>query len=229
MSDKNANFNPRHRIIGAVILVVLGAIVLPMILRSPVPKIDDQVAPINASSTNAATGTKMVVSEISPSGANLTPSATTPAVSTISVSPAPVQANVVAPKEATNVKGVGINEQTASSVIKPAQNFESLSEAQKKPLVRDASETPPSAFKHVADIPQKGWFIQIGTYASEDNARKVGGKLRGFPVNFEHIRLGHSNAVRVRVGPYAKNTAAKAAQRRIQKKIGERGILLSYK
>ncbi len=63
-----------------------------------------------------------------------------------------------------------------------------------------------------------GWFIQVGSYSSEANARKALQKLFGMGLRtvIQSVSVGQTLWYRVRVGPYAAEGAALAALGRIK-------------
>jgi len=64
------------------------------------------------------------------------------------------------------------------------------------------AQAPPAA---PADAAASEWFVQIGSFGNQDNARAVVQKLRrkDWPVALEPIQASKGVLYRVRVGPYA--------------------------
>jgi cell division septation protein DedD len=63
-----------------------------------------------------------------------------------------------------------------------------------------------------------GWFVQVGSYASQANARNALQKLfgMGLPTVIQSVAVGQTLWYRVRVGPYPAESAALAALGRIK-------------
>lgn len=64
-----------------------------------------------------------------------------------------------------------------------------------------------------------GWFVQVGSYASQANARNALQKLfgMGLPTVIQSVSVGNTLWYRVRVGPYPAEGAALEALARIRK------------
>jgi len=64
-----------------------------------------------------------------------------------------------------------------------------------------------------------GWFVQVGSYSSQANARNALQKLfgMGLPTVIQSVSVGKTLWYRVRVGPYGAEGAAAAALARIRK------------
>ena len=76
--------------------------------------------------------------------------------------------------------------------------------------VDESLETPPVA----AD-----WYVQVGSYSSQANARGVLQKLfgMGMPTVIQSVSVGKNLWYRVRVGPYAGETSARKALATVRK------------
>jgi DedD protein len=190
--DDNHDFDPKHRIVGAVILVALAVIFLPMILnKQPEPP---AVAPI---AEIPPPDSKVVTAPVAP----LEPASATPTAPAVSEPPREPAQAPPALKPA---------EPAPAPAVKPAKKVE-------KP------EKPAAKVK-------KGWVVQAGVFASAENAKQLRDKLRkqGFMAEIDNLTVDAKSMARVRVGPYPDNAAAKAAQARLQKEAGVKGVVLAY-
>ncbi len=191
--DDNHDFDPKHRIVGAVILVALAVIFLPMILnKQPEPP---AVAPI---------------AEIPPPDSKVVTAPVAP------LEPAPPAATPTAPA------GEPANEPAkAPPAVKPA-------ELPPAPAAKQA--TPEKKPDKPAAKVEKGWVVQVGVFASAENAKHLRDKLRkqGFTAEIDNHSVEAKSMTRVRVGPYRDNAAAKAAQARLQSEAGVKGVVLAY-
>jgi len=183
--DDNPHFDPKHRIVGAVILVALAVIFLPMILnKTPVPP---AVAPI---AEIPSPDNKIVTAPVPPP------------------EPAPFAATPVAPAQEPSAPA-------AAEVPPPAPV-----KTPDKPVAKD---------KPAAKL-DKGWVVQVGAFASNDNATQLRDKLRkqGYSAEIDKLGSDTKPMLRVRVGPYRDQAAAKAAQTRLQNEAGIKGVVLAY-
>ena len=210
------DFNPRHRIVGAVILVALAVIFLPMLLSDRPPETDDSsVAP-----GGSVPETRIVVTPVPPPG-DRTASIPKPAVP----EKAPEKTSsatktVVVPVEPTT--------EVPAAAKAPAIPESRLPEAKPAPEPRPSSESKKStaAVKPAAAV-EKGWLVQVGAFSQMDNARRLHEKLsqKGYAVFLDPPQPEKGKTVRVEVGPYKDVAAAKAAQARIQSELGIKGVV----
>lgn len=197
--DDNHDFDPKHRIVGAVILVALAVIFLPMILnKQPEQPEPPALAPI---AEIPLPDSKVVTAPVPP----LEPaplSTTTPPTPPVATPPEPPAAKPAAPIPAPAAKPSAPEKKTD------------------KPAAKD---------KSAAKV-ERGWVVQVGAFASSENAKQLRDKLRkqGFSAEIDHLTVDAKPMVRVRVGPYRDNAAAKAAQTRLQSEAGVKGVVLAY-
>lgn len=182
-------FNPLQRIVGAVVLVVLAVIFLPMIVRPrPVPR-----PPV------AAPG--------APSAAQV------PAAAARSGTQAPVPTPAPTPAPTPVAKsGPAAGALAAPPATTPAVKMQPV------PLVSRthpwAPAAPPAARPQAAG---DQWFVQVASLANLHAARRLQQRLAhaGFRVRLAHAGRPHRPLYRVQVGPYDRRAAAVVAQRRV--------------
>lgn len=83
-----------------------------------------------------------------------------------------------------------------------------------------AAPLPRPALKVDESLGQAGgWFVQVGSYSSQSNARNALQKLfgMGLPTVIQSVSVGKTLWYRVRVGPYPAEGEAAAALARIRK------------
>ncbi len=203
MTDSsNKDFNPKHRVVGAIVLVAVAVIVLPLILDrghddwhadqdAAAPAVENQVfvADLTRGDSQAAS--------VTPPASSATPPATA----------GPASASVPAARTSTTA---------AASVPTTATKT--------APAPRNAPARPTAA---TAD---KGFYVQVGTFSSQANAKQLANRLKqqGYPVHLEQVRLASGDALRVRVGPYGQDAQAQAARTAIQRKLNVQGIVRAY-
>ena len=210
------DFNPRHRIVGAVVLVALAVIFLPMLLSDRPPETGDgSIVP-----GGPAPETRIVVTPVPPPGDKATsipklavsekaPEKTSNAAKTIVV---PVEPSTEVPAA---VKAPAIPESRqpeAKPVLEP------------KPVSEPRKST--AAAKPAVSV-EKGWLVQVGAFSQLENARRLHEKLsqKGYAAILDPPNPEKGKTVRVEVGPYKDATAAKAAQARILSEFGIKGVV----
>ncbi|MCG6870831.1 MAG: SPOR domain-containing protein [Gammaproteobacteria bacterium] len=197
-----ADYNPRHRIMGAILLVALAVIFLPMILESP---------------ENGPTGTppmeipekqhKVFISKITP------------------VQPEASGAGTAAEPSASATQTVPVPE-PAPAGGEPKPKPESTPAASKPEPVASTPAEPPAA-SGAAD--SDAWLVRIGTFSKMENARRIMSLLRqkGFGPKSGEVHTGGQSATRVWVGPFATRDEAITVRARILKETGEEGLIVA--
>lgn len=204
----------RRRLVGAVALVLLIVVFLPMVLDSepkplnqdvsitipPIPK-PESASQLSApamqppASSSAAPGTIPHIAGL-PQGATQTPSADAPAESPAVEAPA-----APAPK---------------SAAVKPAAP-KPAPEAKQAPKPTPKHDAKPATVA-AAPVGDDGFVVQLGAFSSAENARALQKKLQvnKFKAYTELIKDTHGDRTRVRVGPFASREAAEKARDRMK-------------
>lgn len=218
MAEKDSEptaFNPKHRIIGAIVLVALAVILVPLVLDEREPPSDLKgISEIPARQSNlAATETKVVVMPV----ANLAnPEKNNPNQASTDSTKTPAARPATPQAEATATE---------------AQPETSAETAEKSKAAKPKTQAKAGeAEKTKAETKAKGWIVQVGVYSNADNAARVSEKLKshGLAVTEESVKIEGGKAMRLRVGPYRERAAALKAQAQIQKEIGVQGMVLAY-
>ncbi|MHB8741807.1 MAG: SPOR domain-containing protein [Sulfuricaulis sp.] len=195
------DFNPKHRIVGAIIIVAIMVIVVPMILNERQPA-SEAVKDISETSVGGETAsTKIVVAPVAGEESQVKPAAESAVEVTPGPPPPPAPIVASAPKPET----------------KPAAPVEKPSPV-KKPKAAPIEKIT------------KGWIVQVGTFSNTDNAVRLRAKLKshGHAVRTEIVRVAGKKAMRLRVGPFHDKEYAVRAQTQIRKETGVSGAVLSY-
>lgn len=207
--DGASGFNPKHRIIGAVILVIAAVVAVPLLLNREAPP---------EPPTENVEGNATVV-DVPPLGESpAAPVTAAPAP----LAPAPIAPAPIAPDTAT-VPSTETKPQSASGAIAANAPPASAPAATQKPA--PIAEAPkPSATRTPA---AKGWYVQVGTFSNEANAKALAARLkaRGYKVRLDDARVGGKRALRVQVGPYSQNAAATRARQEIERKLQVKGVV----
>jgi DedD protein len=234
MADKDAapTFNPKHRILGAVIVVSLAVILVPIILDRSEPPSELQSP---SAAREAKPGETRVV--VTPVAELATPSARPGNQPVSNPSPPPVvAAKPVADPLPPAAKPEPVAEKPVVEPLpaKPAGTAEPVREEPAKPAAKPETKKDAKADTKKAEAKKeklkKGWVVQVGVYSNTDNANRMIARLKelGVKVNSETITLSGSKATRLRVGPYADRATAEKQQARIQKDLGEKVAVIAW-
>jgi DedD protein len=199
----------RQRLVGALVLVALLAIIVPFFLGDQPDMPPEHIASIPPAPEQIPgadlpieEGTpEMPVDEVTTDTVvdAATPPATEPGVNADAV-PAP-SAPVPAP--------------TKPSVPKPA------------PGVTPAAS--PGAARSETKAPANAWVVQLGSFSSEQNAWALRDKLRnkGYHAFVERVSEGSKMVIRVRIGPELQRAKAEAVQQKLEKEMKIKGIVMA--
>ena len=196
--DARSEFNPKHRIVGAIVLVALVVIFVPMILsgREPPPELK---------------------------GVRGTPPRTETAETKVVVTPVPVEE--VKPKESSEaVKVVQVPvENKSAPEAKPVAPVEKPVAAT-KPEPMPEKPTQPVADKiENGWVVQVGTFSNTqNALRLRDKLKSL-----GHSVHSDSVTVGGKKALRLRVGPFADRAKADRAQAQIRKETGVNGVVQS--
>lgn len=193
----------KQRLIGAVVLISLAVIFIPILLDG-----------------NSSTRTRL---------AGKMPSPPDYKFETLEIPlqrPAKVDQPPVEPgseKKPTSV------EETAAPAAKPAPVEEKAGVTTEKRPVAPVTTTPEKKEQQESgNEVSLGWVVQLGSFSSADNAHALRSKLRkqGFEAYVETLKGSNGLIYRVRVGPEASREKAEATQERIGRKLKLQGIVM---
>jgi DedD protein len=196
----------KQRLVGAIVLVALGVIFIPMLLEGPnrtlVPEMDEMPEPETLAPElplepfppvrEPAPAERAVVME--PSGATVTQEAQPP-----EQPPQPPEA------------------EPAPAVVAPP-----------KPVA--APVTPTAAEKPVTRPIKDSWVVQVVSLSNKANALALRDKLRngGFATQVEQVRVDGKTRYRVRVGPFLERAEADRVRQQIAERFDQNGRVMSY-
>lgn len=204
-SDQELQFKKRarRRLVGAVALVLLMIVVLPMVLQDRTAKMskEDVVVSIPSQDSQMTSETNVTAAPIQQ-------------VDPLPISPPPVsptEASATTPEPQIEVKSVETKPVEVKSVevkqadvkpVTPKPLFE-------KPVVKEVAKPDPQ--KPAADSSK--YFVQIGVFSDPDNVKQMQVKLtdKGLKSKSELIETAKGQKTRLRVGPYSSKQAAEAA------------------
>ncbi len=227
MSDRNdphPEFNPKHRIVGAIVLVLLAIIIVPIILNEKqltnqdigngfaLPEKDTRVYVSKAEDIRRAQNNKNQKNK------NQNHTNSPAKENSVSKKGSPHTNKDTRPPVKTSVSSVAKKPEPKKSAISP-------------PRTKTADKTKSSTKeKSSGKTLTKGWVVQIGTFSDPANAKKVRATLvrKGYHVRMEKVRLPKGNATRVRVGPFSDRGKAITTLSRINRDAGLQGVVLRY-
>ena len=110
----------------------------------------------------------------------------------------------------------------------PAEPAQPIAEPEPEPEPFVAAPEPET--KPAKSAPLGSWVVQMGSFSSEQNARRLRDKLRknGFVTQVEKARIDGKQRFRVRVGPFLERAEAEQSRKQIQDKLTLKGRVLSY-
>lgn len=223
----------KERLVGAAVLIMLAVIFIPMVLDDsvqpdsgitgtniparPEGEFESRVIPLTPAN-NAGRGPG---SEI---GAAQGP-AGEPAAEPGAVMEKPpgesAPSAVSAPPVATPVSpGIA----TASPAGAPVSPVTAPENAHAKDVPATAQQEQPQKAGVTA------WVVQLGSFASAENAETLNKKLRqsGYAAFVEPLQQGGAKVYRVRVGPELRRSGAQSVRDRLQANMGLDGIVVPY-
>jgi DedD protein len=108
----------------------------------------------------------------------------------------------------------------------PAKAGEAVAKSAAKPDAKSAAKSA-GAPEHVG---LTAWVVQLGSFASEENARTLNERLRkkGYSAFVEPVRQDGEEVYRVRVGPELLRSEAQALREKIRAETELEGIVVGY-
>ena len=196
----------KQRLTGAIVLVALAVIFVPIILEGP----DDDWTPRSQSIPEQPQMDYRASMELD------LPVSATP------VEQPPVSAITEAPRETAPVaiqppQDAAIEKAPAPVVVPP------------KPARVVPAPAPPKAAK-VAKPAIKGWFVQVGSFGQEINASGLRERLKsaGYDARLKKVAIGKGYAYRVLVGPSGSRAEAEKTAARLKSGQQLAGMVIEY-
>jgi DedD protein len=221
----------RRRLVGAIVLALAAAVILPLLLESdPKPLGDDvsiRIPPIdNSKFITPLSPAKGVDGKAVPNHAGTGTSTSPP-----SAAAAPDAAVEAKPAGALNASGKPVEtaQRAATDVApSPAPTAASIITAKPEPLKPAAPAAKFESGGTRPDVvsPAGGFVVQLAAFADAKAAPALASKLKsaGFPAFTETLKTDQGTMRRVRVGPYATREVADAEAARLNA-AGYRGVV----
>lgn len=243
----------RQRLIGGMVIVAIGALLLPLWLDTgglKTPTVEPVPTPPKVSQPEQINIPAPAASQIQtlqtppPVDSSLSNANTTPVEA---VAPAPT---VTAPplKPVLSRPTPPVNSTAESRPVEPAR---AANEAEKTPVnapprsvsapvithpsnekAEDKIQPPVSPPVQVNKTTQNGeWVVQLGSFSDELNARALAKSVEeaGFHVNLSPLFAKKGTVWRVRVGPYATRDQALQTTVLLREKLGRDGLVMPNK
>lgn len=222
-------YDPRHRLTGAVVLILLAIILLPMLLSKKSELVTPEGDPVVMEITKE--GKKVFVSRISsvkPASSTVnsikgkeTPADTKQASSDRKIFD-PASSALFRPMTST-VDG------KSSSAEKPSTAKSAKKASEKKPAVKKTTSKKTTAKKPT--VSTSGWILQVGVFSQSANAAKKVSELKkkGFNATSGKVKTSKGTVTKVWIGPFKDRKSAEKMQDRLQHKTRQRGIVVENK
>ncbi len=231
-SDIQLKKRARRRLVGAVALALLAAIVLPMVMdHEPRPPVQDIQVRIPSQDAGSFT------SRLIPGTPAATPLPPAKPAATEELRPGELKKPELKPLEAptepkaeASSKPEAKPEPAAKPVEKPAEK-PPVAKPETKPDVKPEAKKVAEAQRaekilNGADAPKADglWVLQLGAYQEMGNVKVLQAKIKelGYPSYTEKVTTPQGDRIRVRAGPFSSKAAAEKAQAGL-KRIGAGG------
>lgn len=250
---KGARF--RQRLIGGMVIVAIGALLLPLWLDTgglKTPTVEPVPTPPKVSQPEQINIPAPAASQIQtlqtppPEDSSLNNANTTPVEEVVAPAP-PVTAPP--PKPVLSRPNPPVNSAVASRPVEPARATNEVDKTPVNAPPRSVEPAPvishPSSEKaqdkiqptvtppvQVNKTAQNGeWVVQLGSFSDELNARALAKSVEeaGFHVNLSPLFAKKGTVWRVRVGPYATRDQALQTTVLLREKLGRDGLVMPNK
>jgi len=232
----------KQRVIGAVVLVALAVIFVPMLLEKsendlgpvggnlpdqPDQIVNDRIEPLTLPEPPPETEPAQVVLD-QPAPADATAAGTTePAVA---MPPASADVAPTAPTPGAAEETVTAPQPEVPVPTAPAAPVATPTPAAPAPATAPVTPAPVA---QPAPAPAKvlsGWVVQLASLASKSNAMALQEKLRGlgYTAFVEEIKMPQGVLYRVRVGPELERSNAENVRNRLEQQVQIKGIVTRY-
>ena len=202
----------KHRLTGAVILVLSAVLLLPELLTGS-GQASRARAAADTANASAANGEERSIR------IDLTEAAATPAAAAApeATEPAPVALPVPAPQGPAESAAPVAAVPATGGVVKPPVEAAPAAVAAPPPPAAPAPVAA-AASSSVAVVPAETYYVQIGVFENKASARNLERKLRDkqFKPVVDEIQRSGKTLYRVRVGPEPDRAAANALRARLE-------------
>ena len=251
--SNNTHYDPRTRLVGAIVLVVIAIIFLPMLFNRPVDTASDESDSNSVVMEITSEGKKVFVSRIAPiEDVPVSDSATLGLTNTgqqkltrdgeakkqpgkqADKAPAPEEKKPSSSSAKNTTKQVNSSALIRPVIVAPKQTSQNKTSTAKPAAQTSQSKTTSSPEKTAAakSAPKgSGWMVQVGSYSKQSNADKAAGKLRakGYTVHTNPVKTSKGTVIRVWLGPFKEKKTANKIQASVKRSTGMSAIIKTYK
>jgi len=226
-SRDKKGFALRHRIVGALVLLVCAVVFLPLVLRGP--DSDQRTDTTDPTPNPESPLPEGFVSKVLPVPREFQdPAAPAPSLDNIDLivktdmkTSAPAAPATLAPKPAETPAAVAKVDATkaGSAKVNTAKSAGTAPEKAK-------TSTPVQPASTVT----RGWVVQVGTYGKPENVKRMVEQLKGegYSARTTPLKTTQGELTRVWVGPYEERVQAGRAQSEIERVVGAKGLIVAY-
>ena len=218
----------KERLVGAAVLIMLAVIFIPMILDNSVQP-ESGITGTNIPSQPEGEFASRVIPLTTPNGGGREVEAADKTGMELAGESAAAPAAGLGKPERTVRPPVSSAGTPAAAPAAPA-TAAAVSPAS-APASPPAREIPAKVGQTQAPaVGVTAWVVQLGSFASADNADQLNKKLRqsGYSSFVEPLQQGATKVFRVRVGPELRRSSAQSVRDRLQANIGLDGIVVPY-
>lgn len=222
----------KHRLAGAGVLIAFAVIVLPLLLGGPREEANGRDAEPAAS---REPDTKVFRSNITPIG-GATPGAEArnqPDLErTVGELLNPDTPPDGGPTERAQA-GAAENEADRSAQAARSDEPDGAADGVATQTASRSDDGGAAAPEEPAATPseiERGWIVQVGTFAKTGNARKLVDDLEngGFGASTTEVETANGSATRVWIGPYGTRVEAARAKTRVSQRTGSEALIVAY-
>lgn len=223
----------RRRLIGAIVLALAAAVLVPMLLESdPKPLGEDvsvKIPPIDDGKFVSRVGDKGKAEPAPAAPAKAEPKAEAKSEARPEAATPAAQPDGAAAKTLANAEQRVLAPPAKSAATPPRSASTNVASAPpaRVPEVPKPAETPPKA----SEADKTGSYsVQLAAFIDDKGANSLAGKLKksGYPAYTEPYETSRGTLWRVRVGPYASRDAAEGVRAKL-KAEGQNGIIAAAK
>lgn len=251
--SNNTHYDPRTRLVGAIVLVVIAIIFLPMLFNRPVDTASDESDNNSVVMEITSEGKKVFVSRIAPiEDVPVSDSASLGLTNTgqqkltrddnaekqpakqADKAPAPEKKKPSSSSTKNTSKQVNSSALIRPVIVAPKQTSQSKASTAKpanqtsQPKTTSSPEKTATAAKSAPK--GSGWMVQVGSYSQQANADKAAGKLRakGYTVHTNPVKTSKGTVIRVWLGPFKEKKTANKIQASVKRSTGMSAIIKTY-
>jgi len=238
LSEPLSSIQLKKRLLGAAILVLVAAIVIPFLLGEPKQmevqpqekevstEFQSKIQPLNPSPQAPVQQNTMTAPEADTNDSALV-------LKKIGQIQPLDHRQDNAPKEAAKIEPLRLDTLNSSSSqpkkVTPPKVTAKKSPAKKTPVKKTPAKKAPAVAKTVA--PKSGWAVQVGIFSQSKNAEAFAGTLKGDgyrpKVSNAKTSSGKVNK-RVWLGPFSSKKEAKAISDKFERQTGNDGYVAPY-